>query len=339
MKAFYFNWSGFDIKSGIKFLLGIVILWMISQWIIFPWLIVGISALLVWLMLIMGGARRKVFMIIVYLITGIVLNWISMQLSNTYWPWGIFFFLVVFFGTFLLRYGTHWFMLGWSLIYWFLLTPVFISMSTTRELMFSHILGSLSVLLLILLEYLFKRKRTSNTKNNQRNTTESAPIPWVQVIPYSLIVSIVMVVGLALGYKVLKSDPTMISNAAFMVIGFNMVHTWKAGLERMISASLAIIFGFYIGLSFQNEIFGIVFMLLSAFFVLAFLKVNNGAVIFFFLIILGYGWGLKGYEVGNQLANERIFAECLGVILAGIAISILNLVLKKFSSSNQNNST
>ncbi len=51
---------------------------------------------------------------------------------------------------------------------------------------------------------------------------------------------------------------------------------------------------------------------------------------FFFVLTISYGWGMMDYEVGNALANERILAEFAGVILAGVAILLLNLIGKFF---------
>jgi len=146
---------------------------------------------------------------------------------------------------------------------------------------------------------------------------------------------VVMVFGLIVGHKYL-TDPTMIANAAFMIIVFtgNAI-IWKAGLERMIGAILGIVLGFYLGALFPFELLGIIVMVLFYFLLLVFVVVNNGAVIFFFLITISFGWGLKDFEVGNALANERILAEFAGVILAGTAIFILNLIGKIYKPSTE----
>jgi hypothetical protein len=47
---------------------------------------------------------------------------------------------------------------------------------------------------------------------------------------------------------------------------------------------------------------------------------------------MSYGWGLKDFETGNAIANERLLAEFAGVILAGIGITLLNLLDKIIKS-------
>ena len=142
-----------------------------------------------------------------------------------------------------------------------------------------------------------------------------------------------MVFGLIMGHKYL-TDPTMISNAAFMIIVFTgSALIWKAGLERVIGAILGIVVGFYLAVLVPNELLGIVIMVVFYFLLLIFIVVNNGLVMFCFILTISYGWGMMDYEVGNALANERILAEFAGVILAGVAILLLNLVGKFFKPS------
>ncbi|MCP4898914.1 MAG: hypothetical protein GY906_18230 [bacterium] len=51
------------------------------------------------------------------------------------------------------------------------------------------------------------------------------------------------------------------------------------------------------------------------------MNVNSGAVTVIFLALFAVGWGTQGYEVGNAIANERIFAEFVGVAIAIIAVA------------------
>ena len=327
MKPFHFYWNEFDALAGLKYVIGIVVLTILSKWIQFPLFVMGISALLVWLLDILGGSKERLLMIVLYLIVGTFLTWLSLELADNYWAWALFIFSVTFIGTLILRWGMQWFMLGWTLIYWFMLAPVLYTMGNPQEMIWSHILGSSVVLVLVLLELAWKYFKNEAKGSKPKEPEQKQPyVPWRVTLPYAFIVATVMTVGLMLGYKYLSTDATMISNSAFMIIGFNMTTTWKAGLERMIAALLGVVIGFYLGVALQSEEFGMIFTVTVSFFVLAFLKVNNGAVIFLFVVILAYGWGLQDFETGNRIANERIMAEFIGVILAGVAISILYLL-------------
>ena len=135
-----------------------------------------------------------------------------------------------------------------------------------------------------------------------------------------------------LGDAWFTTDPTMIANAAFMVIGFSAGTTWKAGLERALAVVLAIVVGFYGAIWLDSESLGIILAVVMSFFVLAFIEVNNGLVMFSFIIIMSYGWGLEDFEVGNTMANDRIVAELTGVVLAGLTISFFAALRRKVNS-------
>jgi hypothetical protein len=337
MEPFKFYWDRFNARAGFNYIAGIFILFLISKWIEFPWFVVGLSAVLAWLVVLLGKAGNKILMIFLYLVVGLGLTLLSCLFADTYWPWLISMFIVTFLGTFLVRFGVHWYMLGWSLILWFMLMPVLGEMGNPQELLISHILGSSIVLILVFFEVVWKRFGNKLPDEIVAESQGAKPMPMWWTITYAVIVALVMVIGLILGHQYLDSDPTMISNSAFMIIGFTGIIIWKAGLERMLAATLAIVFGFYLGVVMQSEVLGIVLIVITSFFVLALLEVNNGAVIFFFLVIIGYGWGLKDFETGNAIANERLLAEFAGVLLAGIAITSMNLLSKLITRSGKKN--
>jgi len=325
MLPFKFYWKNFNALAGFKFVLGVLIVYLVSKKTEFPMLPVGISALLAWLVVLLGKSKNQVRIVGLYLVLGLVLTWVSNLLASTYWPWLVLFLIVIFTGTLLLRYGSGWFMLGWSLIYWLLLSPAIGKIFEANEMLYGFMAGSGTVLFLIIVEQLWRKIQGKNFKNANENE-ELVIISWGKVTQYAIIVSLTIVCAMILGHTWLKSDPTMIANSAFMIIGFSTINTWKAGLERILAALLAILIGFGLGFYVQSEIFGIVFYLLSSFLILALIKVNNGAVVFFFLASSAYSWGLLDYDIGSGQANERIFSEFIGVILAGIAITLLNKI-------------
>ncbi len=326
MLPFKFYWKNFNALAGFKFVLGVLIVYLVSKRIDFPMLLAGLSALFAWLIVLLGKSKNPVRMVGLYLILGLILTWISNLLASTYWPWLILFFIVIFTGTLLLRAGKDWFMMGWSLIYWLLLSPSFRRTFEANEMHYGYLVGCGSVLILVILEQIWRKIWGKNFEDREvRNNEEEVSImPWGEISQYALIVSITIVCAMIIGYFWLKSDPTMIANAAFMIIGFSTINTWKAGLERMLASLLAILLGFALGYYMQSEVFGIVFYLLTSFLVLSMIEVNNGAVVFFFLVSVAYGWGMLDYDIGSVQANERLFAEFIGVILAGIAITLLN---------------
>jgi len=336
MIPFKFYWERTDVWAGIKFLIVMGVLFILSKWIEFPWYLVGTSVLLTWIVVLLGNPKDKILMVFLYLVSGLGITLVNNLLFDTYWPWLIAIFIVTFFGTFLLKYGMEWYMLGWCSILWFYIMPVIGQMGNPQELVVSHLLGSSAVLLLVTVTVLWTRSRKkSGDEEAAEEPQKAVPVANWWIIAYSTIVAVVMVFGLIMGHKYL-TDPTMISNAAFMIIVFTgSAIIWKAGLERMIGAILGIVAGFYLAVLVPNELLGIIIMVVFYFLMLIFVIVNNGLAIFCFILTISYGWGMMDYEVGNALANERIFAEFAGVILAGVAILVLNLIGKFFQPATE----
>jgi hypothetical protein len=341
MVPFKFYWNRFDIAAGIKYLIGtIIILFVLPNWLEFPWIVVGFSSLLAWVVVLLGKPGDKILLISSYLVVGLAITWLSNILTETYWPWLAAMFVVAFIGTYLLKYGMEWYMLGWSLIYWFMLMPMFKTISDPQGLLNSHIIGSVVVLVFVILEVVWNRyfkkvpeEETAEVEAVEPQETEPMAEWWINT--YSTVVGLVMVIGLILGHKYLK-DATMISNAAFMIIVFTGSSIiWKAGLERLLAAILAIVIGFYLGVLAPSEALNIAIIISCSFFLLACIVVNNGLVVFFLLVLMGYGWGLKDFATGNALGNERIIAELAGIILAASAITAMNLISKYFKPAEE----
>lgn len=94
----------------------------------------------------------------------------------------------------------------------------------------------------------------------------------------------------------------------------------------MIGAVLGILVGFYLGLYIQSAILEPVLWIMMSYGVVALMYVNAGACAFFFLVIFAASWGALGYEAGNSIANERIFAEFVGVSLAVMGVTIRSVL-------------
>jgi hypothetical protein len=325
MQPFKFNWSGFNAGSGIKYVIGIILVILLASLFKFPWWVGGFSALFAWLTDLPGKRRDRMTGIAVYLVGGAFLTYLFTLLAHNYWPWLSAMFVIAFLGALAMCRGARAGMVGWTLTYWFLCIPVMGSPDEPARLVLSHLLGSGSVLLLVLLGGLWKgRKQAEASEDTEESPPPSLGIKLIAL--YALIVASTIAVGMMIGHKWLKSDPTLVASAAFMVIGFGVKGTWLAGLERMIAGLAGILCGFYLGLALPGEMIGLVVTVITSFFVLAMMNVNNGAVVFFFLFMFAFGWGSLGYEKGNFIANERIIAEFVGIALAGFAVVLLSLL-------------
>ncbi len=151
MEPFKFYWNRLNLWAGMNFLIVMLILFILSQWIEFPWYLVGTSVLLAWMVILLGNPSNKILMAFLYLVAGLGITLLNNFLFDTYWPWLIAIFIVTFLGTYLLRYGTQWYMLGWCLILWFYIMPIMGQIGSPQDLVISHLLGSTAVLILVTL--------------------------------------------------------------------------------------------------------------------------------------------------------------------------------------------
>jgi hypothetical protein len=56
------------------------------------------------------------------------------------------------------------------------------------------------------------------------------------------------------------------------------------------------------------------------------MNVNAAAPVFFFTVITAANLGMLDHQVGNAIVNERIFAEFVGVALAGLGITLRSIL-------------
>ena len=324
MAILRFNWQAFDATAGMKYVAGVAIVMALSTVFDFPWFAAGLSALLAWLTNLPGQARERVLGVLIYIVLAAALAILAHLLSGTYWPWLVAMLFVAFGGTFAMIRGMRGFMIGWCMICWLYCTPLVGSSDDIVRLLVAHLLGSGVVLALIALPTLLTQTGLNKEADSTPASESAQKLDARFVFEYSLAVGVAMAVGLAMGDAWLSTDPTLIVNATLMIIFPSLSRTWVLAVDRIIGAMLGIIVEFYLGLYIQHELLEPVIWLVMSFFVLAMLNVNAGAVTFFFLVIFAASWGAQGYEVGNAIANERIFAEFMGVAIALIAVTVKN---------------
>ena len=161
--------------------------------------------------------------------------------------------------------------------------------------------------------------------------TESAEKPGVAfVASYAATVAIVMTIGLVLGDLWLKSDPTLILQASLMIILPSARGTWIVAVDRILGLTAGIVAGFYLGQLAGGPVLEIMVWIGASFMVVTLMNVNAGAMIFFFILPYSVVWGVLDGEAGHAIANERIVAELIGVVLAGIAVSMREVLARKF---------
>jgi hypothetical protein len=193
--------------------------------------------------------------------------------------------VVAFAGTLLMLNGQRAFMMGWCLIYWFLLALVLIDPSKgPSDTVISLLIGSGVVILLTIIAGLFNQASRQEDLVVTQNV-ETTDRPTLQfVLGYAFTLALVMAICLYIGSILIESDYTWVANAAFMVIGPNSRQTWISGLERAVGALLGIIVGYYLFLYVQSETIILILGVILSYLSLSLMKVSTAAFIFFFLI-------------------------------------------------------
>jgi hypothetical protein len=153
---------------------------------------------------------------------------------------------------------------------------------------------------------------------------------------YAATVAIVLAIGTALGGLWLKSDPTLILQASLMILMPSVLGTWIVAFDRIIGLVLGIFAGAFLGYLFGNALaVEVTVWLVASFMLVATMSVNAAPMVFFFVLPFTLAWGTLETEAFHELGNERIVAEIIGVVLAGIAVSMREGLSRIFVKQTQ----
>ena len=314
-----FNWQAFDAAAGTKYVVGVVTIYILGGWLSFPWFTAGICALLAWLTDVPGKRVNRVLGMVAFGVASSLLTLLYHALGGDLVLQIIAVFVVTFAGTLLMLRGARAYMVGWSCIYWFLLVPLFSDLPTgPMPTVLSINAGVAVVVTLTLLGGLFGK---SIDESPVADAPQDTGLDIGFVTGFSITLAIAMAVGLWIGGRFFETDPTLVAGAAFMVVGMSSRQTWIAGIERATGAILGIIVGFYLFQFVSDEFVLFALGVVLSFLCMALMNVNPAAFVFFFLIYISHGWVSQGLERASLIANERILAELVGVVLAGLAVS------------------
>jgi len=326
MKILCCDWTSLNVKGGLKYMMGIIIVMALSMIIEFSWLMVGLSALLTWLVNVPGSRRDRAKGIGIYMVIGAVLIGLVYLLRGTYWPWMISMVIVAFLGTFAMIKGPRGSIIGWCLICLFYVAPTLGAAEMPLEILGAHLLGS-GIMLLILANP-FKKGADTDEAGVEAPAAKSPGVAYCA--SYATTVAIVMVIGLALGDLWLKSDPTLILQASLMIILPSARGTWTAAVDRILGLVAGAVIGFYLAQLIGGPILEKIVWIGASFMVVTVMNVNAGVMVFFFVLPFSVAWGALEGDAGHAIANERIVAELIGVVFAGVAVSLRAVIARKF---------
>ncbi len=259
---FKFDWSLIDVKTGLIFMVGVAVVFTFMGGSDFAWYVAGTTALLAWctILLVPRQSRKRDFIgLFAYLAGGAVMTWLGFQLSASPIATVIGMFVVTFAAYMMLLWGGHAFMIGWCVVYWLMLVPLFMGGQTLEGVLYAHVLGTGLVILLNVLKPLWDREPRPEAAPTGAATDRG------YMTRYAGIVATAIAGGTALGTQLLTVDPTVIANATINIISpsFNLV--WRNAVERVVLAFSGLIIGFYLGWFFPGDLFGNVLTAVAAF--------------------------------------------------------------------------
>ena len=311
---FQFNWAAFNVSAGVRFSLGIVIGWVLTWWIDGDYFITSLAALLAWLTDAPGTTRNRSIGIAAFGTIGIPIVWIAAAIDTSEFWWVTAMFTIAFVFTMPMALGVRPYMVGWSVILWFLYAPLFTSTDDSPTVIGTFLLGVGIVLAMTLLAPAIDRLRGIQRPPAPPEAGPQTDLPYT--VGYSLTVAVVMATAILLGLQWLEVDPTWVGNGAFFVLGPSTNQTWIKGLERAAATIGGLALGFLL-VQFVDSTLGLVVLgTLVTFTCAATMNVNYSLFVGSFTAFMAFGWALKGFDTSYFNTVERLFAESLAIILA-----------------------
>ena len=195
MKILNFNRAAFDPKGGLKYAIGVAIVIAASLVVEFPWMACGTSALLLWLVNVPGPRSDRLKGMVIYIGLGAALVGLGFVLAGTFWPWVISMLVVAFIGTFAMIKGPRGFQIGWCLICWLYVLPLFGIGDIPWDILSAHLLGSIVMFVILAMPFGQKDVTEGSSETvvasetayrSSRATRQRWPLFW-QSVPHSVV--------------------------------------------------------------------------------------------------------------------------------------------------------
>jgi hypothetical protein len=250
---FKYDWSQIDLKTGLIFMVGVAVVFTFMGGSDFAWYAAGTTALLAWctILLVPPQSRKRDFVgLLVYLAGGGLMTWLGFLLAPSPIATVIGMFVITFVAYMMLIFGGHAFMVGWCVVYWLMLVPLFMGGQTLGGILYAHVLGTGLVIFLNILKPLWDK-----TPRPETSPAEPAADRGYMT-RYAGIVAAAIASGTALGTQVLTVDPTVIANATINIISPSLNLVWRNAVERVVLAFSGLIIGFYLGWFFPGDLVG-----------------------------------------------------------------------------------
>ncbi len=294
------------------------------------WMTAGLSALFAWLPLLLVDQRHLrsgVLALVIYLIAGCGLSLLGHLLLEFETGRIIAVGGVAFLAAMMLRFGVFWYLVGYVLLFWYVVSPVFSGSLGLAETLEGHIVGALGISMFWVIRRVWVDGWTWGTAWPKAEVT-----PRRVALGYAGVLAGTTMTGIGIGGRLLSIDPTLMAQASLNIIAPSVKQTWEAGLVRVVFGFVGLLAGFYLGFYFPDILVYQVVIAVSSFFALALFKVHMAFLVGAFAVIFGYPIGQQGGDIAHNIGNERLLAEFLGILLACLAILILSWIQRNEST-------
>lgn len=314
-----FNWEAFDYKSGLKVAIGGIVVFGLSITTRESWIATGLVLLFAWLSNIPGTLKDRITGMSAFAIGAIVFTLLSGQIELSLWSNVLGIALTGFLGSLLLIKGMRAFMVGYVIICWAIYSPFLISSTSVSNCILAILVGTgVLIFLSVIASFFEKPKIPVETTESSTGKTESNFI-----FAYSITIALVLGVGTYIGWSTLKTDPTLVTGAAFFVMGFDAKKTKINGIARVIGILAGMILGWLLSKNLEPGLVFYSILLLALFLSFATEPVHPGFLMFFFMVLISMGWqGLDNSKIDLNF-YERLLGEGTGVLIAIVAIGFL----------------
>ncbi len=208
-------------------------------------------------------------------------------------------------------------MVGWAIVVYMIYAPSFVAGTGLENSIFAVLIGVGVLLLLNVVENVIIPDRSDEPEGPGGVGADSD-----YIATYALIIAVVLAVTTWIGQSI-KTDPLMVTAAAFFVIGFDPRKTWVGGIARLIGIFLGILLGTLLVMQIGPGLFLQVVLVAACFLCFATAPVHPSLLMFFLTIYFAGGWQGLQTEALELTINEKIVGELVGVALAFISIGLL----------------
>ena len=319
-----FDWQNRDLPLGAWYAAVALTVMLLAQFRGADWMVAGLSALLAWLPLLLTEQRHfrsGLLALVIYLFAGCALSvlghWaLASEIGRIAAVGG-----VALLAALMLLFGAFWYLVGYVLLFWYILSPLFSFSLGLEETLIGHVVGVLGILI-----FWVTRRILVDGWTWRHAWPEMQPMPPRIVLGYAGVLLATMMIGIGVGGRILTADPTLMAQASLNIIAPSFKQTWQSGATRMIFGFGGLLIGFYLGFYLSSMLLYQVVIAVCSFVALAFFRVHMAFLTGAFALMFAYPIGERGGEIAHAIGNERLLAELLGIVLACVAIAALSWI-------------